>query len=194
MKAGMLTRIPTDSERDFLDEARRQLATNHRAIRYYLRQLDDGQVARRPSDESSSIARMVLRLCADVEHQILSVVGGLPACWDRPAESPERGTISRDELLARLDTSVDRADAVLAVITPDRLREARESKGPGRAVEVTVLTVIFRALVELAGQTREVASLTRSRPGDRPEFESPARDGCHDRLGTAVRGGAVCRL
>jgi hypothetical protein len=188
-----LTRIPTDSERDFLDEARRQLATNHERIRYYLRQLGDEPITPRPLDEPSSIARMVLRLCADLEHQILSVVGGLPALWDRPGESPERRTISSNELLARLDTSVDRADAVLAVITPDRLREARENPGPGRAVEGTVLTVIFRALVDLAGQTREVASLTRSQLGDRPFFESPALTGCHDWGGTAVSGGAVSR-
>ena len=192
MKTSTSTGVPTESERAFLDEARGQLATNHEKIRYYLRQLDDEQVARWPVDGSGSIARLVLHLCADLEDKILSVVGGLSARRDRPGESPQRVTISRDELLARLDTSVDRADSVLAVITPDRLRERREYPGCGRAVKGTVLTVIFQALMDLAGQTQEVASLTPTRIGNRPFFESPALAGCHDRDGTAVSGGAVC--
>jgi hypothetical protein len=72
-----------------------------------------------------SIARLVLHLCGDLDHKIVSVGGGLSARWDRPGESPERVTISRDELLVRLDSAVDRADAVPAVITSDRLREPR---------------------------------------------------------------------
>jgi hypothetical protein len=169
-----LASVPTDSERDFLDEARRQLATSHEKIRNVLRQLDDEQVWRLTAEESASITRLVLTLCDNLDRKILSVVGGLLAPWDRPGESPGRGTVSRDELIARLDTAVDRADAVLAVITPDRLREARRDPGPGRVVERTVLSVIFGALVDLAAHAREVALVTRSLPGERAGFESPA--------------------
>ena len=174
MKARPLTGVPTDSERVFLDEARNQLAANHERIRHHLRQLDDEQVGRRPAEESRGITRLVLRLCGDLDHKIVSVVGGLSARWDRPVEPPERPPNSRGELLVRLDSAVDRADAVLAVITPDRLREARRYPGPGQVVEETVLTVIFRALVDLAGSTQEIALLTRSRLADRSRPESPA--------------------
>jgi hypothetical protein len=102
---------------------------------------------------------LVLRLCGDLDREIVSVVGGLTAQWDRPGGPPGRGTASRDELLARLDSAVDRADAVLAVITPDRLREARRYPGPGRVVEGTVLTVIFGALMDLAGHTQEIVCI-----------------------------------
>jgi hypothetical protein len=174
MKARPLTGVPTDSERVFLDEARNQLAANHERIRHHLRQLDDEQVGRRPAEESCSIARLVLRLCGDLDHKLVSVVGGLSARWDRPGGAPGRGTVSRDELLARLDSAVGRADAVLAVITPDRLREARRYPGTGRVVEGTVLSVIFGALVDLAGHTREIALITRPRLGARFCSEFPA--------------------
>jgi uncharacterized damage-inducible protein DinB len=174
MKASPLTGAPTDSERVFLDEARRQLATSHERICHALRQLDDEQVARRPVGGSSSIARLVLHLCADLDHKIVSVVGGLSARWGRLGESSDRSTASRDALLAHLDAAVDRADAVLAVITPDRLREARAYPGPGRVIEGTVLTVVLGTLLELAGHTQEIASLTQSRLADRSHLESPA--------------------
>jgi hypothetical protein len=165
MKANPLTGGPTESERGFLDEARRQLATRHEQIRHSLRQLDDG---------SGGIARVVLSLCGDLDHKILSVVGGLSARSDRTGESPDRDPVSREALLARLDTAVDRADAVLAVITPDRLREARRCPGLGRVTEGTVLTVILGALLDLAGHAQEIALLTRSRPVERPSFALPA--------------------
>jgi hypothetical protein len=174
MKADPLRGAPTDSERVFLDEARRQLATSHAKIRSALRQLDDGRGGSRLAVRAAGVARLVLHLCADLDHKILAVVGGLSARRDRPGDPPDRGAASRDELLARLDAAVDRADAVLAVITADRLREARRYPGPGRVVEGTVLTVILGALLELAGHTQEIASLTRSRLGDRPPSESPA--------------------
>jgi hypothetical protein len=162
-----------DSERVFLDEARRQLAASHESIRHYLRQLDDEQ-AGRPVEEYGSIAHLVLRLCSDLDHKVVSVVGGLSARGDRPGGSSERVTNSRDGLLVRLGAAVDRADAVLAVITPDRLREARRYPGPGQDIEGTVLTVVLRALVDLAGHTREITLLTRSRLANRSRSESPA--------------------
>jgi hypothetical protein len=174
MKARPWTDVPTDSERVFLDEARTQLAASHETIRHHVRQLDDGQVGRRPPEGSGRIARLVLYVCGDLDHKIVSVVGGLSARWDRPGGPPGRGAVSRDELLARLDAAVGRADAVLAVITPDRLREARSYQGPGQVVEGTVLTVILRALLDLAAHTQEIALLTRSRLGDGPRAESPA--------------------
>jgi hypothetical protein len=169
MEARPVTRVPTDSERVFLDEARTQLAANHERIRHHLRQLDDQQVVR-TAVGPVSVAGLVLRLCRDLDHKIVSVVGGLSARWDRPGGPPGRGVVSRDELLARLDAAVGRADAVLAVITPDRLREARRYPGPDRVVEGTVLTVIFGTLMELAGHTREVVGV----PG--PVYE-PGRAG-----------------
>jgi hypothetical protein len=174
MKASPLASVPTDSERVFLDEARRQLATSHERIRNDLCRLDDEQVWRLTAEESGSLTHLVLHLCDNLDWKILSVVGGISARYDRPNEPPGRGTISRDELLARLDAVVDRADAVLAVITPDRLREARRYPGPGRAVEGTVLSIVFGALVDLAGHTQQIALLTRSLLGDRSGFESPA--------------------
>jgi len=174
MRIHPLIAIPTDSERVFLDEARRQLAAQSEAIHRDLRQLDDEEVVRRFAEESSSIARLVLNLCGELDHKIVSVVGGLSGRWDRPDESAARGLISRDALLARLDAAVERADAILAVITPDRLREARRYPDPGRMIEGTVLTVIFQTLVDLAGHTQEIALLTWLQLGDRSRFESSA--------------------
>jgi hypothetical protein len=175
MRARPLTGVPTDSERAFLDEARAQLAANHERLRHSLQQLDEEQVGR-PAVGSVSVARLVLRLCGDLDHKIVSVVGGLSARWDRPGGPPRRGRVPRDELLARLDSAVDRADAVLAVITPERLREARRYPGPNRVVDGTVLTVIFGALVDLAGHTQEIVGILG--PVHEPGQADPlARDG-----------------
>jgi YD repeat-containing protein len=169
MATSPLRGVPTESERHFLDEARRQLAARHEQLRHSLHQIND-QINDRPG----RAARAILHLCGDLDHKILSVVGGLSAHRDRPADHAAPGTASRDELLARLDTSFDRADAVLAVITPDRLREARTYDGSGRTVEGTVLTVVLGALLDLAAQTQEIALLTRSRPGSRCRTGWPA--------------------
>jgi hypothetical protein len=174
MWTGPLRGAPTDSERAFLDETRRHLAACHDQVRHSLHQLDGAHGGRRTADGSGGVARSVLHLCGDLDHKILSVVGGLSARSDRPGAPADGDPASREALLARLDAAVDRADAVLAVITPDRLREARRYAGLGQVVEGTVLSVILGALLDLARHTQELAALARSRPGDRFRLEAPA--------------------
>ncbi len=124
-------------------------------------QLHDEQLWWRAGEQFNSIANLLLHLAGNVDQRINSLIGGAPDNRDRPREFAERGPIPKDDLLKRLDGTLQAADEVLAQLPPERLLEKRTYQRLQGPVDGTFVTLILHTLVHLGGHTQEIVALTR---------------------------------
>ena len=85
---------------------------------------------------------------------------------DRDAEFDSRGPLPADALAARLGRVVREADAVLARVTPDGLRQRREIQG----YDVSVLQAIYHAVEHFAEHTGQIIWVTKHLTGESLDF------------------------
>jgi hypothetical protein len=147
-------------------EAGKELISAVGKIKNCLGQLSDEQVWWRSRPSLNSIGNLVLHLCGNVRQWIVAGLGGAADVRDRPAEFAERGPISRDELLRRLEAVVEKARAVLSRQTAGQLLEVRRIQG----FDVTALAAIFDSIPHFRGHTQEIVHLTRLQLGDAYQF------------------------
>src|SRR5437764_6339620 len=87
-------------------EAASELASALSKIKHCLGQLSDEQVWWRSHPSLNSVGNIVLHLSGNLRQWIVAGLGDATDVRDRPAEFAERGPISRDELLRRLEAGV----------------------------------------------------------------------------------------
>jgi hypothetical protein len=135
-------------------------------ITHCLRQLTDEQVWWRSHPSLNSIGNLILHLCGNVRQWITAGLGGATDVRDRAAEFAERGPISKDELLRRLDAAVSEANEVLRKLTAQQLLDVRRIQG----FDVAGLAAIFDSVPHFRGHTQEIVHLTRLQLGDAYQF------------------------
>ena len=84
--------------------------------------LTDDQIWWRPNETSNSIGNLMLHLNGNVQQWIVAAFSGLEDTRNRPQEFAERGHMTKGELIARLGSTIERADEVLARLTEHDLR------------------------------------------------------------------------
>jgi uncharacterized damage-inducible protein DinB len=108
--------------REMVEElADRLLRMYPEQIRACLAELTDEQIWWRPNAPANAIGNLVLHLCGNLRHYLGRGVAGTGYQRDRPAEFAERGPLSRDELLDRLDQAIADARSAIASLTDERL-------------------------------------------------------------------------
>lgn len=149
--------------RYFLDQARWYFSSSYLPkIERCLSLLTEEDVWWRANEASNSIGNLMLHLSGNVQQWIIGGVGNLPYERDRQHEFGERGGFSREELLARLKETLEKADRVLAEVAPDRLLERKEIQG----CEVTVMEAILRIVQHFGLHTGQIMLLTKLRTGE----------------------------
>jgi len=96
----------------------------------------------RPHDEANSAGNLLLHLAGNVRQWIVSGVGGAPDARHRASEFEARDGDDAATLLARLDATLDEADAVIASLTPARLAERVAIQGR----DVMVLDAVYHVV------------------------------------------------
>jgi hypothetical protein len=152
--------------RAFVAQARRRLAEYYERIFHCVNQLEDTQLWYRPRPDMNSIANIMLHLGGNLRQWIVAGVRGAYDDRDRPAEFAERGPLSKDELLQRLQAAVAAADSTLAGVPDEQLLEPRRIQG----FDETVLSAVFGSLTHLGGHTQEIVYISRLLLGDAYRF------------------------
>lgn len=119
--------------------------------------LDDEQLWARPSPTQNATGNLLLHLAGNVRQWIVSGVGGKPDIRVRDREFSARGGIGRDELIERLEGTVEEATAVLEKLPPARLAERVTIQG----YEVSLLEAIYHVVEHYSQHTGQVITLTR---------------------------------
>jgi uncharacterized damage-inducible protein DinB len=154
----------TDIAQTFLRESREYLRDTYlTAIERSVAPLTDAQVWWRPNEASNSIGNLILHLSGNVREWIVGGVGQRPNERNRQLEFDEREAIPKAQLLARLRTVLDEADAVLASLTEARLTEPREIHGD----DTTVLKAIYHVVEHFSAHTGQILWIAKSQPGAR---------------------------
>jgi hypothetical protein len=152
-----------DPSRHFLDQARWYFSSSYLPkIERCLSLLTDEDVWWRANEASNSVGNLLLHLSGNVQQWIVGGVGNLPYERDRQHEFGERGGFSREELLARLKETLEKADRVLAEVAPDSLLERKEIQG----CEVTAMEAILRIVQHFGLHTGQIMLLTKLRTGE----------------------------
>jgi hypothetical protein len=142
-------------------EARNELTSALDKIKHCPGQLNDEQVWRRSQPRLNSIGNLILHLCGNLRQWIVAGLGSAVDVRDRAAECSERGPISKDDLLRRLDAVVSEAKDVLGRLTARQLLETRRIQG----FNVTGLAAIFDSVPHFRGHTQEIIHMTRLQLG-----------------------------
>lgn len=148
-------------------EASRELDEAMRVIRHCVGQLDDDQVWWRPEPSMNSVANLMLHLAGNVRQWITCGVGDRRDDRNRPQEFAERGPISRQTLVERLEAVISSAQETMSATTADDLETSLRIQ----AFEVTGLGAILHSVSHFRGHTQEIVHMTRSLLGDAYQFD-----------------------
>ena len=145
-------------DRVFLDYSVKKLRQQSKRIQDCLSRLEDAQVWLRGSEQENAIGNLVLHLCGNVRQWIVSGVGGSVDQRNRDREFTARGAVTRAELAARLDETIDEATRVLAGVTAERLLDTIVIQG----YEVTVMESVYHVVEHFSGHTGQIIFATKA--------------------------------
>jgi uncharacterized damage-inducible protein DinB len=155
----------------FLQRSRHYLAFEYPTkIRRCLDVLPRDAVWRREDDQSNSIGNLLLHLAGNVRQWIISGVGGAPDARYRNGEFAARDGADVEALFVALRATLDEADAVIALLTPDRLLERRTIQGR----DVIVLDAVYHVVEHFSLHTGQIILLTKRYAPGRIRFYEDA--------------------
>jgi uncharacterized damage-inducible protein DinB len=148
----------TDIASAFVLQAREFLKNDYLPkIKRCLESLTDEQVWWRANAESNSIGNLLLHLSGNARQWIVSSLGGEADHRERQSEFDERSLISRDELLKRLQQTLEDVDRVLSGLDSKRILEQYLIQG----TEVTALRAIFHVIEHFSMHTGQIIMITK---------------------------------
>ena len=150
----------------FLRESVYRLCTESPArIRRCLDLLSEYDVWQR-TETTVSIGNLVLHLAGNVDQWVLGGLGGREVSRDRPAEFNEPGPLSKDDLLARLDSVLDEAESVLLGMAEEDLKRRYAIQG----FEVDGVGIVVHVVEHFSYHTGQITFMTKSRKNKLTDF------------------------
>lgn len=153
-------------DRLFLEFSVHKLRQLTARIHECVMRLDDEQLWARPSADQNAAGNLLLHLAGNVRQWIVSGAGGKPDIRVRDREFSARGGIGREELLERLEGTVEEAAAVLEKLPAERLAERVTIQN----YEMSLLEAIYHVVEHYSQHTGQVITLTRLITGGRLDF------------------------
>lgn len=128
-------------------------------IRKCLGMLSVEEIWRRPNAETVSVGNLVLHLCGNVRQWICTGLGGQLDHRERSKEFTESGPLPTDELLNRLETTMNDAVRVMRSVDPATLLEKR----PVQIYEESGLSILVHVVEHFSYHTGQITYSVKSR-------------------------------
>ena len=125
---------------------------------------------RRDAASENSIGNLLMHLSGNVRQWIVSGVGGAPDARERAAEFAARAGDDALALMASLRDTLTEADAVLASLDAERLREQRRIQGR----DVKVLDAVYHVVEHFSMHTGQIILLAKRFAPGRVQFYEDA--------------------
>lgn len=145
----------------------------HRFLREYLprielclKELSEEDLWWRAHETNNSVGNLILHLSGNVRQWIISGLGGTPYERDRAREFSERGPLPKQELLQRIETTLQDADRVLERFPAEKLLEVRHIQ----KYDVTCLDALSHVVEHFAQHTGQIIYITKLRRGTDLKF------------------------
>jgi|SRR5690242_2872453 len=131
----------------FIDRSRAYLTDEYRIkLRKTIDSLPPEMLWWRPNEQSNSVGNLLMHLEGNVRQWIVGAVGGATDVRNRAGEFAAREGASAEELMRRLETTLDEADAVLVKLRPEQLTERLRVQ----ARDVSVLEAVYQVVQHFA--------------------------------------------
>lgn len=142
----------------FLDETANILTGKSRPrIRKCLHELSEEEIWQRPNESLASVGNLILHLCGNVRQWIISGIGGAEDKRERWKEFDEKGPIPRDELLRRLESTLNEAAEVIRNADVRTLIQPRTIQGE----ETTGVIAIYHVCEHFSYHTGQISLHTK---------------------------------
>lgn len=115
--------------KEFIEQSIYRIEKNTPKIIKCLDQLTDEQVWMRPNEASNSIGNILLHLCGNIRQYAISALGDQPDVRDRDKEFSQRNGFSKEQLLKKLNDTLQEAIAVMRNTDEVRLMKIYPAQG-----------------------------------------------------------------
>lgn len=100
-----------------------------RMIKKSLAEISEEELWEKPNESLNSIANLILHLCGNIRQYIISSLGETEDMRNRDLEFSTGHSVSRSQMLAELEDTVDSAKRVIFDASLDRLLKIRSVQG-----------------------------------------------------------------
>jgi uncharacterized damage-inducible protein DinB len=143
---------------DFAAYACEKLQRNLAQIGRCARLLTREQTWLRANENCNAVGNLIVHLTGNVSQWIAGGIEGREVQRNRDAEFARREPLATDEILARLETVVDDAMAIIRGCGPQELAEPRRIQG----YDVTVLAAIFHVVEHFSWHTGQIVHMAKA--------------------------------
>jgi len=146
------------TEAAFLAYSRQKLVDYRAQIERCARLLAQAELWHRANDHSNSVGNLLLHLRGNVMMWIVAGLGGKPFERDRPAEFAQRDPLPLEPTLTDLADALQKADAVIAAMTPADLERRYKIQN----YDVTGLEAVYHVVEHFALHTGQIITMTKA--------------------------------
>jgi uncharacterized damage-inducible protein DinB len=126
-------------------------------IRTCVEELSDEQLWWRPNEQTNSVGNLVLHLSGSMRHYLSRGVGGFEYQRNRPGEFSDRGSMSKEQLLATFDETIAQAAQTFQSFETSRFLDATDEQN----YVPTVFDAIFNIAIHLATHAGQIVYITK---------------------------------
>lgn len=146
-----------DKETRLVDEviknALYRMDESTRMIKKSLSELTDEEVWQKPNSSSNSVANLLLHLSGNISQYIISSLGENDDDRNRDQEFSTEGGYTKNELLQKLEDTVDSAKRIIFDASPDKMVKYRSVQG----FSFSGIGVIMHAVEHYSYHTGQIA-------------------------------------
>ncbi len=122
-----------------------------------LDRMNEEQIWWRPNETSNSVGNLVLHLCGNVSQWIHTGLGGLMDERNRQQEFDAREGINREELLSKMNTTMELAGTIIREVTAEDLLRIR----PVQTFQESGLSILIHVTEHFSYHTGQIAYITK---------------------------------
>jgi uncharacterized damage-inducible protein DinB len=142
---------------DFLDVSSRKLGQMTEYLTTCVKKLTDEQIWQRQGAYENAVGNLMLHLCGNARQWIMHGVGGAPDVRVREKEFSANGGMSRAELIALFESTMNEATAVIAAVPVKRMTERITPQGR----DVSVLEAIYQVVGHVQQHVGQIILVTK---------------------------------
>jgi uncharacterized damage-inducible protein DinB len=115
--------------KDFIDAAIYRINENAQKLTSCCNELEEGEIWKRPNQNSNSAGNIILHLCGNIRQYAISSLGNREDTRERDKEFSANGGYSKKELLDKFLDTVKEAKNIIENISIDELLRRRQVQG-----------------------------------------------------------------
>jgi len=119
----------TPQAKEIISQSILRLKENNTRISKCLAELTEAEVWQRPNDSLNSVGNLILHLCGNITQYIVSSLGENVDRRARDEEFTARGGLLKEELLLKLENTVENAIEVISRLDDEELLNLRSVQG-----------------------------------------------------------------